>query len=373
VTRIRHVLALAALLLAAALTLAPGTAPAAAAPRITAQSAIVIDARDGTLLYEKAADVKRQIASTTKLMTALLVLEQAKLSDTIMAPRYRSLAAESKINLGEGERMTVADLVRATLVYSANDAADTLAIGIAGSKESFVRQMNRRAQQLGLTNTHYANPVGLDEAGNYSTSRDLAKLVLKLREFPFFRRTVRARSVTLKSGSHVRTLANRNQLVRRLNWIDGVKTGHTNQAGYVLVASSRRAGAPLISVVLGTPSDAERYQDTLLLFNYAIGRYHRVQPVRQREVLAQVPIRYRAGAKLDLIAARSVHRVVRRGSHPFKLRIVGLPADVEGPIAYRDRVARIEVLLDGKVATRVGLLAGSDVPRPGSAARRRTR
>jgi D-alanyl-D-alanine carboxypeptidase (penicillin-binding protein 5/6) len=360
VIRIRHVLALAAALAAVA---AP--AAQAAPPRVTANSAIVIDARDGRALYEKAADARRPIASATKLMTALLVLEQAKLSDTMTAGRYRSLAAESKINLREGERMTVADLLRGLLVYSANDAADTLAAGVAGSTDSFVREMNRRAQQLGLTGTRYANPVGLDEAGNYSTARDLTKLVMKLREFPFFRRTARARSVTLRSGSHVRTLANRNELVRRFNWIDGVKTGHTLQAGYVLVASSRRGGVPLVSVVLGTPSDGARYTDTLALFTYAVGRYHRVEPVKQREVVAQVPIRYRAGAKLDLITARSVHRVVRRGSQPFKLRVVGLPDEVEGPIAYRQRIARVEVLLDGRVATRVGLLAANDVPEAG--------
>jgi len=179
------VAAVAALLLAA-----PRAAHAAEPPcpdDVVAPSAIVIEVSTGAVACSRGADQHRPIASTTKLMTALLTLERAKLSDTFTAARYFPAPAESKIGLDPGERMRVRDLMRGLLVESANDAAVTLAEGVSGSRKNFVRAMNRRAQQLKLTGTHYANPIGLDEAGNYSTARDLVRLAVVLRTNPFFR------------------------------------------------------------------------------------------------------------------------------------------------------------------------------------------
>ena len=160
------------------------------------------------------ADERRSIASTTKLMTALLTLEHAKLSDIFTAADYFPAPAESQIGLQPGERMTVRDLMRGLLVESANDAAVTLAEGVSGSKRAFVRAMNRRAQQLKLTNTHYANPIGLDESGNYSSARDLVHLAVVLRTNRFFRTTTDRPAVRLTTGNRTRTFANRNTLVR---------------------------------------------------------------------------------------------------------------------------------------------------------------
>src|SRR5262249_16511631 len=151
------------------------------------------------------------------------------------------------------------------LVYSANDAAATLAQHVSGSRPAFVRLMNRRARQLHLNGTHYANPIGLDDPGNYSTARDLVTLTERLWRYSFFRRPVNRAEVTLKSGDHPRTLNNRNGLVSRYRWIDGVKTGHTQQAGWVLVGAGRRNGVQLFSAVLGTPTDTARDADTLSL------------------------------------------------------------------------------------------------------------
>jgi serine-type D-Ala-D-Ala carboxypeptidase (penicillin-binding protein 5/6) len=363
---IRRPLIVVALLVALAVA-----APArAAGPAITAPSAIVVDATSGTSAYEKNADQRRPIASTTKLMTALLVLENAKLGDVYTAPRYRGLPAESKINLHAGERLTVADLLRGLLVYSANDAAETLAEGMSGSKASFVRQMNRRAVELGLTNTHYANPIGLDETGNYSSARDLAKLVIALRKFPFFRRTVDSPVVTLRTGDRPRTLSNRNLLVRRFNWIDGVKTGHTLQAGYVLVASGSRRGVPLISVALGTPSEDARDTDSLKLLAYGLTKFKRRLAIRRGQELARVPIRYRPGATLSLVAKRSVRRVVPKGPTGRIDKVLrGVPDEVDGPIRRGDRIAGVDLMLNGRRLTTVSLVAASDVEEA-SAARR---
>jgi len=346
-----------ALLAALVLPAAAGAAP----PRVSAPSAIVVEAGSGDVAYAKAADARRPIASATKLMTALITLERAKLSDVLPAARYRALPVESKINLRPGERMTVADLLRGLLIESANDAAETLAQGIAGSRASFVRQMNRRAQQLGLENTHFANPIGLDQPGNYSSARDLAKLTLALRRFSFFRRTVDREEVTLRSGARPRTIDNRNQLVHRYGWIDGVKTGRTMQAGWVLVASSHRGRIPLVSVVLGTPTEEARNADTLALLRHAQGLYRRVEIVSRGEILDRVPIRYRDGATLDLVASRSVYRVLRRGDRDYDVRVVERPDEVDGPVGYGERVARAEVLVHGRRVTRVALLAADEI------------
>src|SRR5690349_20343197 len=130
--------------------------------------------------------------------------------------------------------MTVRDLMRGLLVESANDAAVTLAEGVGGTRKAFVKAMNRRAKQLGLTDTHYANPIGLDDPANYSTARNLVTLATRLRGIQFFRTTVDRPRVTLSSGEHPRTFNNRNVLVARYHWVTGVKSGHTAQAGYVL-------------------------------------------------------------------------------------------------------------------------------------------
>ena len=357
--------ALAATLL---LALAASASAAKPPPDLSAPSALVVEASTGDVAFKKAPARRRAIASTTKLMTALLTLERSRPSAVFRAVRYHALPAESQIGLRAGERMTVADLLRGALIESANDAAETLAERVGGSRGAFVRAMNVRAQQLGLHDTHYANPIGLDEAGNYSSARDLVRLTLRLRAFDFFRKTVARGQVTLHSGDHPRTLENRNGLVR-LPQVNGVKTGHTQQAGYVLVGSGRRDGITLISVVLGAPSVAARESDTRRLLAWAFARYRRIRAVPPGEVLARAPIRYRRGAELDLVAGANARRfVVRRGQ---ALRRCGLqtPTEVQGPIRRGQALGKLKICRgDTRIAT-LPVVAADDVPRAGAAVR----
>ena len=355
--------ALALALLAAA---APSVAAAAEKPppcKVDAPSAIVIEVSTGAVACETNADERRSIASTTKLMTALLTLEKAKLSDTFSAGDYFPGPAESRIGLERGERMSVRDLMRGLLVESANDAAVTLAEGVAGSKRAFVRAMNRRAQQLKLTNTHYANPIGLDEAGNYSTAHDLVRLAVVLRTNPFFRTTTDRPSVRLLTGARERAFTNRNTLVRNTGWVNGVKSGHTSQAGYVLVGSGRRRGIQLVSAVLGTPSVAARDAATLALLKRGFPRFQRISALRRGTVLTRVPIRYRRGAELALVAGRTVRRIVPRGQRDDVTRqLVGVPDDVTGPVRAGQAFGAVEILQKGRVVGRVPMVAASSVP-----------
>jgi D-alanyl-D-alanine carboxypeptidase (penicillin-binding protein 5/6) len=343
-------------------------APAAQAapPHIDAPSAIVVEATTGNVAYARNADQKRAIASTTKLMTALLALEAGGLKDVVSAGHYRAAPAESQIHLAPGEKMTEADLLRALLVYSANDAAETIAEHVAGSEAAFVRRMNRRAQQLGLKNTHYANPIGLDEAGNYSTARDLVTLTRTLRKFRFFRRTVNSTRVTLGSGRVTRTLDNRNTLLGEASWVDGVKTGHTTQAGDVLVASGSRRGVRLISAVLGEAGKAQRNADSLKLLEYGFSKYVRVRAVTNGDTVAKVPISHRPGAFLPLVASKTVHQVKLPGER-FGYRTTGLPKQVEGPISYGTRIGMLEIVRDGHTVARVPLTAALEVPKVSTA------
>jgi D-alanyl-D-alanine carboxypeptidase (penicillin-binding protein 5/6) len=286
--------------------------------------------------------------------------------------RYRALPAESQIELRPGEKMTVADLLRGLLIESANDAAATLATRIGGTEANFVRAMNKRAKELGLKNTHYANPIGLDDPANYSTARDLVRLTLRARAFNFFRRTVAHEQVTLHSGDHQRTLENRNGLVK-LQQVNGVKTGHTQQAGYVLIASGRHNGITLISAVLGEPSVAAREADTRKLYAWAFRRYHRVRPISPNEVLARATIRYRRGAELELVAGDTRRRfVVRRGRH---LRKCGLrvPDEVAGPIASGDKLGEVDVCRGKEKLATLPVVAAADVPAAGLGVRTKDR
>jgi D-alanyl-D-alanine carboxypeptidase (penicillin-binding protein 5/6) len=300
-------------------------------------------------------------------MTALLTLEEAKLSATCTAARYNALPIESKIGLQPGERMRVSDLMRGLLIESGNDAAVTLAECVSGSRKAFVKEMNRRARKLGLKDTHYANPIGLDDPGNYSTARDLVTLAIVLRTNKFFKKVVDSPSATLKTGVRPRTFENRNDLVRRFPFVNGVKTGHTRGAGYVLVGSGSRHGIQLVTAVLGTASEAARDADTRALFDWTYPRFQRIRSVIKGRELAAPPIRYRRGATLSLVARRTVRRVVLRGHRASVRTKVFAPDSVEGPIHKGQRLGRVEVRQGGRVVAKVPLVSSANVPAAGIA------
>ena len=300
-------------------------------------------------------------------MTALIALERADLTERMCTSSYRPAAAESVVGLLPGERMRVRDLLRGLLLASGNDAAMALASGVAGSERAFVRLMNRRAKQLELRDTHYENPIGLDAPGNHSSARDLVRLALVLRTHRFFRATVDAPQLTLRSGAHARTVRNRNTLVRRYPWVNGVKTGQTRQAGYVLVGSGRRHGVQVISAVLGTASEAARDAQSVLLLATGIRAFQNITAARvgsRVKGLARIPIRYRPGAGLPLvIGPNRVRVIVPRGQRRIvTVRPLSAPSEVEGPIRRGQGPGAGEVLRDGRRIATVPLVAAAPVP-----------
>ena len=350
----RAAVVLTAVLLLLLALAAPQAARAQGEPDVDAPAAILVEASTGDVVFERNADEERSIASTTKLMTALLALDGIALDDVITAPGYDAGPAESVIGLREGERMTVRDLLRALLLASANDAAEALAVGLSGSVDRFVDEMNTRAEQLGLEDTSYANPVGLDEQGNHSSARDLVRLAAILRRKPFFRETVDLPRAVLRSGSRRRTIQNRNVLVRNVPVVDGVKTGRTLQAGYVLVGSATRDGVTVLSAVLGEDTEAARDADTLALLRYGLGRYERRTVLEEGRELAEAGLDYRDD-RVDLVAAETVERVLRRGERA-RVRVVGAPEELEGPLPAGAEVGTVEVRVRDRVVERVPLV-----------------
>jgi serine-type D-Ala-D-Ala carboxypeptidase (penicillin-binding protein 5/6) len=358
------VLALTAL---AALVLAlPAAAAAQRAPEVSgAAAAIVIDGRNGEVMYAKRPDERRSIASTTKLMTALLALEQARPRQVFTAPEYNALPAESRINLRLGERMTVQDLLEALLLESANDAAAAIAENLSGSREAFVAEMNVRAEELGLENTSYANPIGLDDAANYSTARDLAMLTRLLLERPRFARIVDMPVAELESGAIPRVIDNRNTLVASTPWVTGVKTGHTTNAGYVLVGSAKgRGDAEVISVVLGEPSEPARDADTLELLSWGLRQFRRVRVLDPDQALARAKIRYYEDDEARLVPRRGAVVTIRRGERVR--RRVRAREELEGPLPAGSRAGVVTVRVDGERVRRVALVTAAEVPEAGT-------
>lgn len=350
------------------LLVAPGSAAASPGPDLDARAWILLDSRSGDVLADRSSERALPGASTTKLMTARLALEELRPAQLVPAPSYVANPIESRIDLRPGEQMTVRDLLHALLLESANDAAVALATAASGSVGRFVQEMNSEARTLGLERTSFRNPIGLDEPGHATSAADLAELTRELMRDPVFRGIVATESATLRSGDRTRRLVTRNDLLRRLPWLNGVKTGHTQAAGYVLVASGRRGGVELISVVLGTGSEDERDSESERLLRWGFAQYRREEAVEAGEALARAEVRYR-DEPLTLVAGEPVQVTMRRGQEI--VTDVDAPAQVEGPIAEGELLGAARVLVDGTERARVTLRAAAPVQAPSIVTRAR--
>jgi D-alanyl-D-alanine carboxypeptidase (penicillin-binding protein 5/6) len=349
---------------AAAIALALA-APAAAktkhhgSPQLQARAWVLEDGRTGEILAGHAPARPLPIASTTKLMTAHLALEKLPLAKRVRMAPYSAIPGESLLGLAAGTPISVRDLLYSLILESANDSAHTLAQVVGGTQSRFVAEMNRSAGALGLADTHYSNPIGLDSPGNYSSARDLATLARTLLVNRTFARIADSPTAVLHSLQPPATINTRNTLLLSDPWITGVKTGHTLGAGYVEVGSAQRNGVKLISAVLGAPSEAQRDSESLALLDYGFDQYRVRHPVRPREVMATPSIRY-SGGELPLRAAHPITVGLRSGQRLQKS--VHAPGEVKGPIRRRKRLGRVTITVDGRVAGAAALLASRSIP-----------
>ena len=259
------------------------------APSLSAQSALLMEAESGSVIYEKEGSERLPMASTTKIMTALVALEIADPAQRITVTAEAVGVEGSSIYLTEGETLTLEELLYALLLESANDAAVAIAVGLSGSIEAFAEQMNRTAKELELSNSHFTNPHGLDHEEHYTTARDLAVITRRALEHPLFCTIVSTRKTTIPHDNTdgVRLLINHNKLLRMYDGCIGVKTGYTKRSGRCLVSAAEREGVTLIAVTLNAPND---WKDHSALLDYGFSRYRSVLLCEGEEFLFPLPV-----------------------------------------------------------------------------------
>lgn len=352
---------LAALVLISAQAAAPAGAAKPEPPaELPAETWTLIDASSGDVLAGREADTAVPIASATKLMTYYLASRELRPREEVVVAPYDALPVESVVGLEAGDSLTARDLLYGLMLASGNDVAATLAVRVSGSAPDFVAEMNTAARRLGLSETSFVDPIGLD-AGNVSSAADLVDLTVELREEPLFRRIVDTPRVTLRSGAEPFPLVNRNSLVLDEPFVHGVKTGTTLDAGFVLVASGGRGGVDLVSAVTGAPSEESRNAATLELLEYGFSLYERRTLVRRGERVASVPISGGQG-KLALEASGSV-AAVARSDQRVRIELDGLES-VAAPVVEGDPVGMAIVRLDDRSVGEVEVLAARDVDLP---------
>lgn len=337
------------------------TTPAEAAvdPPPSSARAVLVATGAGKVLYERNAERKLPMASITKLMTAIVVLERKRPGDLMTVRETAAAVGESSVHLRVGEKLRVRDLLAAALIQSANDAAVALAAGTARDVSQFVGLMNAKARQLGLTHTHFVRPDGLDVPGHYSSARDVLKLARVAMKKPLVRRLVAMRSATIAGG---RSLFSWNDLLGRYPGLIGVKTGHTDAAGWCEVAAARRDGVTIYSVVLGSPSRAQRNVDLARLLAWGQDLFGRLQVVSSGHTYATSAIRL-GEDRLPLVAAGPVSAVVRV-DQPLVETVVA-PALVSGPVEAGASLGEVRVSQRGRVVARAPLVAARPVEEPG--------
>ena len=319
---------------------------------ISAQSAILMDAQTGRVLYEKLPDKQCLIASTTKIMTALVVCEQCNVLDRVRIPREAVGIEGSSMYLQEGEVLTVQELLYGMMLHSGNDAAVALAIYCGGTVEGFAELMNDKAHRLGMENTHFVNPNGLDSPGHYSTASDMALLAAYAMENPIFARTVSTKTVTVGT----RSLRNHNKLLWQVEGADGVKTGFTKAAGRILVSSATRQGRRLVAVTMNDPND---WADHKQLLDRGFADYTVKRIVNEGDCLGHWEIAGGQAGRVHLLAAEDFSYALRQDEQP---RIVLSGADfVYAPVVQGQEAGVAYICLDDKPIGKVSLVFGETV------------
>ena len=319
---------------------------------ISAERAIVLDGQTGQVLYEKNGDQQALIASTTKIMTALVVCEQCNVLDRVAIPKEAVGIEGSSMYLREGEILTVQELLYGLMLRSGNDAAVALAMYCGGTVEGFAELMNDKAHRLGLTNTHFVNPHGLDAPDHYSTARDLAVLAAYAMENPIFARTVSTKTVTIGE----RSLRNHNKLLWQFDGADGVKTGFTKAAGRLLVSSAVRDGRRIIAVTMNAPDD---WEDHKHLLSQAFTDYEPRVLVEAGEVIGCVEVAGGTAGTVDIIVEESFSFSMKKGEQ-WHLELPD-PGFVYAPVVSGQSAGYAHVFVEDKAVGKLPIQYGNTV------------
>lgn len=323
-------------------------------PSVSAASAILVDAGSGRILYEKDAYTQRSIASTTKLMTALVAVESTPDLSKVITISAEHWVEGTSMYLKPGEEITLEELLYGLLLQSGNDAAMAIATGCAGEVETFVGWMNQWAEELGMENTHFANPSGLDEDGHYSTAYDMSLLARAVLENEILREIVATKTAT-KAG---RSLKNHNKLLWQYEGCEGMKTGYTSEAGRTLVSCARQGEQTLICVTLKDPND---WLDHASLFDYGFQVFPLHLLARQGKEYRALPV---SGSILPLVQVETAKEVVYPLAANERVKVtVTLPQGVEAPVTAGMVAGKLTFSLNEEVIGETELLYSAEIPK----------
>ncbi len=338
--------------------------------KIESLSSILLEPESGEILFQNNSELKLPPASVTKLMVMLLTLEaidrgQIKLTDTVNASPEACKMGGSQIWLEPGEQMTIAELLKAVCIVSANDASYALAEYLSGSEENFIALMNKRAAELGLKDTRYVNTTGLEpssgESGNVTSARDMAFLAREIIKHPTVFRWSGVWIDNLRGGKSF--LRNTNNLVRFYQGCDGLKTGFTSQAGFCLVATAKRQGVRLVAVVMKAPSSQIRSKDISKLFNYGFAQYKSYPIYQGGENLGKVTVFLGRQNQVEAIVPRELTAVLKRNFQGEIGRTVKLSPLIRAPVIKGAKIGEVLLSAGGKSCGSIDLVASHDVPK----------
>lgn len=351
-------------------------------PEIIAETAIVIDVKTGQILYDKNMHEQREPASTTKVITALLALENLDLGDVVTIDAETPFTGGSRIYLLEDEQITVERLMYALLLESANDAAVALAKEIAGSVPAFAEMMNRKAAELGARNTNFVNPHGLHEEGHLSTAYDLAMIAREAMKNEEFRKLVLTYRYEIPATNKQpeRYMYNTNRLIydevtkvvvngerrpAKYEGATGIKTGYTPQAGGCLIAGAVRGDTELISVVMKS-TDPGRFADSIALLDYAFENYKSVKAVDSGMILGEIPVKRGSVQKVQVAAAKEAYATLPvEASSSLVTTKIQLEETIQAPVAKGQKVGFVEIYADDLLIGTVDAVTTDDIPEGG--------
>lgn len=322
----------------------------------SAVSAILIEAETGAVVSEKNADERRAMASTTKIMTAILTIEAGDLDREFTVDSYAIMVEGTSMGLKQGDRVSRRDLLYGILLPSGNDAANAAAVSVGGSIKSFVKMMNGKAEELGLKNTHFVTPSGLDADGHYTTARDLAALAAYAMKNATFREIVCCSSKTVEFGNppYPRTLYNSNKMLAKYDGAIGIKTGFTDNARRCLVSAAERDGVVLIAVTLNAPDD---WNDHTKMLDYGFSRV-KSYPL-ETGCNAKTAV-VGSGKSVGVFAESAEISLTPENREQLSRRVI-LPRMVYGGVTQGQKLGELQFLLNGRIVKTVPLLAKETV------------
>lgn len=351
-----------AVFLTICLGLTSGTA-CAAPPAMSAQGAVLMDAKTGQILYDRNMNKKLAPASTTKIMTAIIAIESGRLDEVTRVSAHAAATGGSSLNLYPGQNITLRELVTGLLLRSGNDAAVAIAEHLAGSVDAFVDIMNKKAAAIGAVHTNFRNPHGLSAPNHVSTAFDLAWITRYALTNPTFAQIVGTKETHIewldrKGNSHERNLRNTNKLLWMLEDADGVKTGTTNAAGPCLVSSATRNNQKLIAVVL---HDHSRWYDSMMLLKHGFDTYDLYEYAEEGAVFNTLPVENGMTGLVDAIVAAPGALVVNTADYAAVTVEVDLPEKIKAPVYQGQKIGEIVFYVQDKAVKTVDLVAGNAV------------